>query len=125
MLRLRDPKAIGLRRVMVAERTKSLADDFVVVTGLLWPRIPSEPLLWPRIPSEPLRASVVIDTRRFRGRGIMNDKRILSAIDKLVLGMRSVINEMPPEARERALKSIRAISSDIADRIEAPSSRSH
>jgi len=115
MLRLRDPKAIGLRRVMVAERTKSLADDFVVVTGLLWPRIPSEPL----------RASVVIDTRRFRGRGIMNDKRILSAIDKLVLGMRSVINEMPPEARERALKSIRAISSDIADRIEAPSSRSH
>jgi len=55
----------------------------------------------------------------------MNDKRILSAIDKLVLGMRSVINEIPPEARERALKSIRAISSDIADRIEAPSSRSH
>jgi hypothetical protein len=55
----------------------------------------------------------------------MTDQEIVAAIDKLVSRMRGVIDEMSPEVRKRALKSIRTISSDIADRLEAPSSRNH
>jgi hypothetical protein len=54
---------------------------------------------------------------------MIDDKQIVTRIDKLVSGMRGVIDELPPEARKRALTSIRAISNDIADRLEAPSSR--
>ncbi len=55
----------------------------------------------------------------------MDDKRIVSAVDRLVSGMRGVIDEMSPEVRKRVLTSIRAVSSDIADRLEAPSVRKH
>jgi hypothetical protein len=48
----------------------------------------------------------------------MDDKRIVSAIEKLVLGMCGVIDEMPPEMRKRVLTSILAVSNDIADRLE-------
>ena len=57
--------------------------------------------------------------------GMIDDKQIAPTIDKLVSGMRAVINELPPEVRKRVLTSIRAISGDIADRLEAPSSRNH
>jgi hypothetical protein len=49
----------------------------------------------------------------------------VAAVEKLVLGMRGVIDEMSPGARKRVLTSIRAISNDIADRLEAPSRFNH
>jgi hypothetical protein len=55
----------------------------------------------------------------------MTEPEIVAAIDKLVSGMRGVIDELPPEARKRVLTSIRAISNNIADRLEAPSGRNH
>ena len=56
---------------------------------------------------------------------MIDDKQIAATIDKLVSGMRGVIDELSPEARKRMLSSVRAISDDIADRLEAPSSRNH
>jgi hypothetical protein len=53
---------------------------------------------------------------------MIKDKRIVTAIDKLVWGMRGVTDEMSPDERQ-VLLSVRAISGDIADRLEAPSSR--
>jgi hypothetical protein len=54
-----------------------------------------------------------------------DDKHITATIDKLLLSMRGVINELSPVERERVLTSIRAVSADIAERLEAPSSRNH
>jgi hypothetical protein len=54
---------------------------------------------------------------------MIEDKRIATAIDRLVWGMRGVIDEMSPDERKLVLISIRAISGDIADRLEASSSR--
>jgi len=56
---------------------------------------------------------------------MMDDKQVAATIDKLVSGMRSVIDEMSPGMRRRVLSSIREISDDIADRLEARSSRNH
>jgi len=47
------------------------------------------------------------------------------AIDTIVTGMRRVIDELPAAKRKLILNSIRSKWSDIADRLEAPSSRSH
>jgi hypothetical protein len=54
-----------------------------------------------------------------------NDEQITAALDKLVSGMRVVIDGLSPDERKRVLASIRAISSDIADRLETPSGRNH
>ena len=56
---------------------------------------------------------------------MIDDKQITATIDKLVVGMRSVIDELSPDERKRVLTSIRAISNDVADRLEAPSGRNH
>ena len=47
------------------------------------------------------------------------------AIDTIVTGMSRVIDELPEAERKLILDSIRSKWSDIADRLEAPSSRSH
>jgi hypothetical protein len=47
------------------------------------------------------------------------------AIDDIVAGMRRVIDELPAVERKLILTSIRSKWSDIADRLEAPSSRNH
>jgi hypothetical protein len=54
---------------------------------------------------------------------VIDDKQIVAKIDKLASCMRGVIDELSPEARKRVLTSIRVISNDIADRLEAPSVR--
>jgi hypothetical protein len=56
---------------------------------------------------------------------LIENREITATIDKLVRRMRGVINELSPDERKRVLTSIRAISGDIADRLEAPSSRHH
>ena len=57
--------------------------------------------------------------------GMIDDNQIAATIDKLVVSMRGVINELSPDERKRVLTSIRAISNDVADRLEAPSGRNH
>jgi len=47
------------------------------------------------------------------------------AIDDIVTGMRRVIDQLPAVERKLILTSIRSKWSDIADRLEAPSSRNH
>jgi hypothetical protein len=47
------------------------------------------------------------------------------AIDTIVTGMRRVIDQLTAAERHRILTSIRSKWSDIADRLEAPSSRNH
>jgi hypothetical protein len=47
------------------------------------------------------------------------------AIDDIVTGMRRVIDQLPAAERKLILSSIRSKWSDIADRLEAPSSRAH
>jgi hypothetical protein len=47
------------------------------------------------------------------------------AIDDIVTGMRRVIDQLPLAERKLILTSIRSRWSDIADRLEAPSSRNH
>ena len=47
------------------------------------------------------------------------------AIEDIVTGMRRVIDQLPAAERKRILSSIRSQWSDIADRLEAPSSRNH
>jgi hypothetical protein len=49
----------------------------------------------------------------------------LQQTDKIVSGMRDVIDELSPDDRRRVRTSIRAINDDVADRLEAPSSRAH
>jgi hypothetical protein len=46
-------------------------------------------------------------------------------IDDIVTSMRRVIDELPAAERKLILTSIRSKWSDIADRLEAPSSRAH
>jgi hypothetical protein len=46
-------------------------------------------------------------------------------IDTIAIGMRRVIDELPAAERKLILSSMRSKWSDIADRLEAPSSRSH
>ena len=46
-------------------------------------------------------------------------------IDDIVTGMRRVIDQLPAAERKVILTSIRSKWSDIADRLEAPSSRNH
>jgi hypothetical protein len=45
--------------------------------------------------------------------------------DDMLAGMRRVIDELPAAERKLVLASIRSKWSDIADRLEAPSSRNH
>ena len=47
------------------------------------------------------------------------------AIDDIVTSMRCVIDELPAAERKLILTSVRSKWSDIADRLEAPSSRNH
>jgi hypothetical protein len=47
------------------------------------------------------------------------------AIDEIATGMRQVIDQLPAANRKLILTSIRSKWSDIADRLEAPSSRNH
>jgi hypothetical protein len=47
------------------------------------------------------------------------------ALDDIVTGMRRVIDGLPAADRKRVLSSIRSKWNDIADRLEAPSSRKH
>ena len=54
-----------------------------------------------------------------------DDKEIIATIDKIVSGMRDVIDELSPDERKRVITSIRPISNDVADRLEAPSGRNH
>ena len=54
-----------------------------------------------------------------------DDKEIIATIDKIVSGMRDVIDELSPDERKRVITSICAISNDVADRLEAPSGRNH
>jgi hypothetical protein len=49
----------------------------------------------------------------------------LAIIDDIVTGMRRVIDQLPAAERKRILSSIRSKWSDIADRLEAPSSHNH
>jgi hypothetical protein len=46
-------------------------------------------------------------------------------IEDIVTGMRRVIDQLPYAERTLILTSIRSKWSDIADRLEAPSSRNH
>ena len=56
---------------------------------------------------------------------VIEDKTNRGAIDKIVSRMRDVVDELAFDERRQVLFSIRAISGDIADRLEAPSSRNH
>jgi hypothetical protein len=56
---------------------------------------------------------------------MIEDKQTAAAIDKIVSRMRDVVDELAFDERRQVLLSIRAISGDIADRLEAPSSRNH
>jgi hypothetical protein len=47
------------------------------------------------------------------------------ALDDIVTGMRRVIDQLPAAERKLILASIRSKWRDIADRLEAPSSRNH
>jgi hypothetical protein len=47
------------------------------------------------------------------------------AIDDIITGMRRIIDELPAAERKFILTSMRSKWSDIADRLEAPSSRNH
>jgi hypothetical protein len=48
---------------------------------------------------------------------MIKDKRIVTSIDKLVWGMRGVIDEMSPDERKRVLLSIRANNSSVQSRV--------
>ena len=56
---------------------------------------------------------------------MIEDKQTAAAIDKIVSRMRDVVDELAFDERRQVLFSIRAISGEIADRLEAPSSRNH
>jgi hypothetical protein len=58
-------------------------------------------------------------------RWMIEDKQTAAAIDKIVSRMRDVVDELAFDERRQVLLSIRAVSGDIADRLEAPSSRTH
>jgi hypothetical protein len=47
------------------------------------------------------------------------------AIDDIITGMRRAIDQLPATEQKFILTSIRSKWSDIADRLEAPSSRNH
>jgi hypothetical protein len=68
---------------------------------------------------------VVINVRAPSVRWMIEDKQTAAAIDKIVSRMRDVVDELAFDERRQVLLSIRAISGDIADRLEAPSSRNH
>jgi hypothetical protein len=53
---------------------------------------------------------------------MIEDKQTAAAIDKIVSRMRDVVDELAFDERRQVLLSTRA-SGDIADRLEAPSSR--
>lgn len=52
---------------------------------------------------------------------MIEDKQIVLVVEKLILGMRGVIDSLAPAERKRVLASLRSISPDVADRLEAPS----
>jgi hypothetical protein len=53
------------------------------------------------------------------------DKQTVAAIDKIMSRLRAVVDQLASDERRQVLSSIRAISGEIADRLEAPSSRTH
>ena len=72
---------------------------------------------------EPLHPLVVMNVRASACRWMIEDKQTTAAIDKIVSRMRAVVDELAFDERRQVLLSIRAISKEIADRLEAPSSR--
>ena len=46
-------------------------------------------------------------------------------IERLIAGMRAVIDELSPKDRQRAIDAIRAVDREIAQRLEAPSNKTH
>jgi hypothetical protein len=46
-------------------------------------------------------------------------------IERLVAGMRTVIDELSPDDRQRAIATIRAVDRDIAQRLETPPNKTH
>jgi hypothetical protein len=46
-------------------------------------------------------------------------------IERLIAGMRAVTDELPPKDRRRAIDAIRAVDREIAQRLEAPSNKTH
>jgi hypothetical protein len=46
-------------------------------------------------------------------------------IERLIAGMRPIINELSPEDRRRAIAAIRTVDRDIAQRLEAPPNKAH
>jgi hypothetical protein len=46
-------------------------------------------------------------------------------VERLIAGMRAVIDELSPEDRQRAIDAIRAVDRDIARRLETPPNKTH
>ena len=59
------------------------------------------------------------------GRVEIEDEQAVVTIDTFVARMRAVVDELSFNEQRQVLLSIRAISGEIADRLEAPSSRNH
>jgi hypothetical protein len=55
----------------------------------------------------------------------MGDRNPTGAALRLVVGLRLVIDQMPPEQRERVIEAIRGVAPGVAERLEAPSSGNH
>jgi hypothetical protein len=50
---------------------------------------------------------------------------LTAAAERLVVGLRLVIDQMPPEQRERVIEATRGVVPGVAERLEAPSSGNH
>ena len=46
-------------------------------------------------------------------------------VERLFAAMRALIHELPREDRQRAIDAIRAVDREIAQRLEAPSNKTH
>jgi hypothetical protein len=46
-------------------------------------------------------------------------------IERLIAGMAAVIDELPPDERQRAIEAIRAVDREIANRLESPPDKTH
>jgi hypothetical protein len=46
-------------------------------------------------------------------------------IERLIAGMAAVIDELPPDERQRVIEAIRAVDWEIANRLESPANKTH
>jgi hypothetical protein len=78
--------------------------------------------IWPLTPDtlEPLQPLVVMNVGASACGWMIEDKQTAAAIEKIVSRMRAVVDELAFDERRQVLLSIRAISGEIADRLEAP-----